>query len=747
MDINSFQGTKVLMALMGMEIGGAETHVLELCKALKQRGLDIYVVSNGGVYEAELIRHGIKHFKVPLHNKKPANLLSSYNSLKRIITENGINLVHAHARIPAFLCGWLQKKLDFAFVTTTHLNFNLAVHYKILTNWGDATLAVSQDIKDYLVEHYKMPQENIVVSVNGINTATFHNGIDFSDISAEFNFNPEKKRIVYMSRLEKEISQPAHRLIEIAEEIHAKNENTEIIIIGGGGDFEAIQEKTQAVNTALGKDYIKMTGPRTDVAKFLAASDIFIGVSRAALEAMACEKPTILSGYQGHLGIINKYNLDAAMATNFTCRGHDEVTTENLRRDIFSLLDASPQKLDDLGNFSKNVIQAHYSLDKMADDTLSLYHLVRKSARPTDALISGYYGSNNHGDEVILEAITADLRRVNPNINISVISKRPKETRIAYNVDAFHRFNFPLIIRAMRRTNLLVMGGGSLIQDLTSTRSLIYYCFVMNTAAKARTKIMLYANGIGPLHHEKNKARAVNALEKAEQITLRDEHSHRTLQDLGLQNSNVLVTADAAFRFANENPNAGRHLLDKIGLTGKRYFCISLRNWKTLPENFITEMAVFCDYMNTKHGLSPLFIPMQPSNDAEISTQVIENSKKQGYYLDENFTIEEILSVVAGAEFLVGMRLHAIIYGAITQTPVIGLAYDPKVTAMFTDLHQKYFLNLEKVSSGRLIDFAQEILPRREEIAEELQYITRPMAEKAKKNADIAHDIISRDLF
>ena len=55
--MNSFEGTKVLMALMGMEIGGAETHVLELCKELKKQGLDIYVASNGGVYEAELIAH------------------------------------------------------------------------------------------------------------------------------------------------------------------------------------------------------------------------------------------------------------------------------------------------------------------------------------------------------------------------------------------------------------------------------------------------------------------------------------------------------------------------------------------------------------------------------------------------------------------------------------------------------------------------------------------------------------------
>ena len=745
--MNSFENTKVLMALMGMEIGGAETHVLELTKALKQRGMDVYVASNGGVYEEELEQHGIVHFKLPLHNKNINSLLSSYFSLKKIIRENDIQLVHAHARIPAFLCGALQKKLGFTFVTTVHGSFNTDIHYRILTNWGDATLAVSQDLCEYLVAHYKIARERIIVSVNGINTASFHAGIDFSDIAKEFDLDPNKKRIVFLSRLEKNVSQHIHKLMEIAADIHNKDENTEIIIVGGGGDFAALQEKARAVNRDLGKEYIKMTDGRTDTAKFLASAYVFVGVSRSALEAMACSKPTILAGGQGYLGIFDQDVLEGAVNTNFTCRGFEEVNQDNLRKDIFALLDAPAQRLEQLGAFSKKIIDENYSLERMAEDTLLLYHSVRKSRKPIDALISGYYGSNNHGDDVLLEAITTDLRKMHGDINISVISKRPKETKSVYGVNAFHRFNFLRILRSLKQTNLLIMGGGSLIQDLTSTRSLTYYLFIMNSAVRARAKIMLYANGIGPLRREKNKHRAVAALEKVEKITLRDERSGSVLKELGLKNSNILVTADAAFRFKNSNPDAGLQLLDKINLAGKKYFCVSIRGWKTLKEDFVTEMAVFCDYMCEKHGMSPLFIPMQPSNDAEISTQVIEASKKRGYYLDEVFSIEQILSVIGGAQFLVGMRLHSIIYGANAATPVIGLVYDPKVAAMFGELDQKYYLGLDEVSSGRLIDFAEEVLSRRDEIAAQLAEATGPMAQKAEDNARIAYDIINRDLF
>ena len=745
--MNSYEGTKVLMALMGMEIGGAETHVLELCKSLKRRGLDVYVVSNGGVYEDELVRHGVKHYKLPLHNKNPKNLITSYFSLKRIIEENEIMLVHAHARIPAFLCGLLQKRLGFRFVTTAHAHFSNAVHYRLLTNFGEASLAVAQDIKENLVKNYKMSEDNVSLTINGIDTERFSAEVDITRILREFEIPWYFKRIVNISRMDKDMSHAAHRLIELAPQVYAKNQNTRIIIVGGGNDYDAIAEKADAVNNSLGVRFVIVTGTRTDIPKFLAAADIFVGVSRSVLEAMACQKPVILAGGQGYLGVFNDDVLKTAISTNFTCRGHEELTVDNLQRDLFNLMDASPEKLEELGKIAKNVIYENYSLEKMTDDAIMLYDSVRKPKKEIDAVICGYYGSNNHGDDVILEAITNDLRQINPEIKITVISKRPKETKQIYNVDSVQRFNFARIISTLRKTNLLIMGGGSLIQDLTSTKSLVYYVFVMNLAARARAKVMLYANGIGPLKLTKNQHRAASALEKVEKITLRDQQSRQVLEELGLKNQNIKVTVDPAFGFTNTRPDAREAILDNIGLVSRKYFCVSIRGWKTLKEDFTTEMAVFCDYMGEKHGLSPLFIPMQPSIDAEISTQVMELARRQSYYLQEDFTIEEILSVVAGAQFLVGMRLHSVIYGANTATPVIGLIYDPKVSAMFSELDQKYYIGLEEVSAGKLINFSEEILSRRDEISAQLREVTRPMAEKARNNAEIAYDIINRDLF
>ena len=745
--MNSFSGTKVLMALMGMDIGGAETHALELCKALKNQGLDVYVASNGGVYEQELISHGIKHFRVPLHNKKIKNLVASYTGLKQIIVDNDIKLVHAHARIPAYLCGKLQKKLHFSFVTTAHAMFNNALAYKLLTDFGEASLAVAQDIRDNLVDNYEMAQDKVFLTVNGIDTNTFNENISCANALTELDLTAEHIKIVNISRMDKDMSNAAHKLIDVAPALHEKNPNVRIIIVGSGNDLETIQAKAEAANTAIGVRKIIVTGTRTDVPAILSMADIFVGVSRSALEAMACAKPVILAGGQGYLGIFDQNRQTDAVKTNFTCRGHMETNTENLKHDIFTLLDASHDKLKELGSFGKELVHAEYSVNKMATDTLQLYTAVRKSKRPIDALISGYYGSNNHGDDALLRAITEDLRKINPDMKITAISKRPAETKEIYGVDTLHRFNFLKIVRALKRTNLLIMGGGSLIQDLTSTRSLIYYIFVMNQAYKNRAKTMLYANGIGPLEQEKNKKRAVQVLEKAERITLRDTQSLETLHSLGLKNAAVSVTADAAFRFTQTDSQGAEKLLNHIHLDGKKYFCISIRGWKSLKEDFVTEMAVFCDYMHENHNLAPLFIPMQPSNDAEISTKILERVKHKGYYLEEDFSIEEILAITQKAEFLVGMRLHSIIYGANVATPMVGLVYDPKVAAMMDGLGQTYYMQPEDVSAMQLIMLSEKVMGKRDEISAQLRDATKDLPEKAWENALIAYDIINRDLF
>ena len=111
---------KILMATMGLDIGGAETHIVELSKELKHQGHDIAIVSHGGVYVPEITAAGIRHYEAPMHRRSLRDMLRSRSILRDIIRRENPDVVHAHARIPAFLCGTLQRQMKFPFVTSCH---------------------------------------------------------------------------------------------------------------------------------------------------------------------------------------------------------------------------------------------------------------------------------------------------------------------------------------------------------------------------------------------------------------------------------------------------------------------------------------------------------------------------------------------------------------------------------------------------------------------------------------------------
>ncbi len=363
---------------MKMDIGGAETHIIEVARELSRRGHDITVASNGGVFVPELEAHGIKHVKIPFHSKSPSDVLASYRLTKKLLKEEKFDIVHAHARIPTVICGRLARKFKIPYVTTAHLTFSVNPLWKILTDWGEGTVAVSDDIKEYLTREYGVPAEQIVVTVNGISTDTYSEDTDFSAVKQEFSLSDTDKRIVHVSRIDTDRSLAALKLVESAPKIYEKFPDAEILIVGGGNDFERLSSAAKEANEKIGKEFIRLTGARTDINRMIAAGKIFIGVSRAALEAMAMARPTILAGNEGYLGIFTKDKFETAYESNFCCRGTAETEADILVRDVCRLLSMEESELSAIAKDGRNIVEEHYSVAKMADDYLTVYGRVLK---------------------------------------------------------------------------------------------------------------------------------------------------------------------------------------------------------------------------------------------------------------------------------------------------------------------------------------------------------------------------------
>ncbi len=233
---------KILMATMGLDIGGAETHIVELAKELKAEGHDVAIASNGGVYVPEIKAAGIRHYSVPMHRRNVGYMRRSREaSSKEIIQKEKPDVVHAHARIPAFLCGSLHATMHFPFVTTAHWVFETRGMLRYLTNWGQRTVAVSEDIKAYLMREYGVPEEHITVTVNGIDTNKFSPEISRDRVMAELGLDPQKPVISYVSRMDEDRALVARQLVQVARDLDREVPGIQLIITGGGNVFDETQ--------------------------------------------------------------------------------------------------------------------------------------------------------------------------------------------------------------------------------------------------------------------------------------------------------------------------------------------------------------------------------------------------------------------------------------------------------------------------------------------------------------------------
>lgn len=369
----------ILITTMRLDIGGAETHIVELAKGLSREGFNVVVASTGGVYEKELVAGNIKVYHVPLDNKKPHNVLKAYNQLKNIISEEQIDLVHAHARIPGFICGLLHSKMGFPFVTTAHGTWKTGYGLRYITNWGQKTVAVSEDIRKYLLDNYKIEDRDIKVTINGIDTDKFSPAIDYSDIAAELKLKLKDRKIVYISRFDSDRSYIINKLLEIIPELAGSIQNLKVIMVGSGNLLGMVEEKAAEINNSVGQNTVIVTGSRTDINKFTALADLFIGFGRSSLEALSAGKPLILAGNDGYIGILDETSLDAAIKSNFSGRGKARAENESFKNDIIKIFQMNENERKILSGFGRSLIENSYSVKRMVQDNVEVYMQLLKN--------------------------------------------------------------------------------------------------------------------------------------------------------------------------------------------------------------------------------------------------------------------------------------------------------------------------------------------------------------------------------
>lgn len=345
-------------------------------------------------------------------------------------------------------------------------------------------------------------------------------------------------------------------------------------------------------------------------------------------------------------------------------------------------------------------------------------------------VLSGYYGFDNVGDEAILYSIIQALRAEDSTIGITVFSNQPSKTEATYGVEAVNRWNLKEVMNAIRQSDGLISGGGSLLQDETGFKSIPYYTGIMKIAQMHRKPVFVYAQGMGPINKSFSRQIVKHVL-KSTEITVRDKASMDLLRTIGLK-KHIDIVPDPVLGISLKTQVSP--WWDQQNYT-KPVITVSVRDWpSSVP--FKDHIAKSLDKA-ARAGAAIVFIPMHDEHDDHASRDVANRMENESYVAPYDASIEEKIIIIGKSNLLVGMRLHALIFASVMDTPFIALSYDPKIDA-FAEISGQPIVG--RVNDGNWDDNSLfELITRKLEHengeVEQLREHVLPLRKKAQETA------------
>jgi len=295
------------------------------------------------------------------------------------------------------------------------------------------------------------------------------------------------------------------------------------------------------------------------------------------------------------------------------------------------------------------------------------------------AVISGYYGFDNLGDELILRVLTDELKE--KGVKITVLSNNPKKTAQEYGVHSIHRMNLIDIIDVLAQANLFISGGGGLFQDATGPASPLYYGGLIHLAHFFEVPICFWAQGVGPLRKEFSQKVTASALHKCDAIAVRDEQSAELIEKIsGLEPE---ITADPVWLLKLPKPQSttpakkGKKQLKPFRLG------VSLRPWSALTDQRLHHLGKLLNKFadSFERPVELLLLPFQKQEDIHLLGEFAKSLQSPNLST-QIIQPDHVLHTIKNCDAILGMRFHSLILGLLADIPVYGLIYDPKVDAL-----------------------------------------------------------------
>ncbi len=699
---------KVIHLISGGDTGGAKTHVLSLLQRLNETITAQLVCFRDGEFADEAREMGI-----PTEIFDGHNLKKTYQALKTYIRDGAYDVIHCHGARANMMGALLRRGTGAPVVTTVHSDYKLDYMGRPLgkLTYGninavalrhlDYYIGVSDAMVDLLISR-RFPPQRLYTIYNGLSFDARRTLLDRTAYLRSLGAQVEEDSIVVgiAARLNpvKDIATLIRGFAAAAQE-HPK---LRLVIAGDGPEREMLQQLSEELHVPEKICFAGWISEGMD--DFYQALDIntLTSVSEtfpyALTEGARYALPTVSSNVGGV-----PYLIDHAV-NGFLFTAGD---AQSLGR-YLSRLAGDEALRRTMGEKLRQKAAEKFSIEKTVETQLSIYEdIIRRHARPRTkrdgVLICGAYGKENAGDDAILSAIIQEMQEIDPYMPITVLSRRPDRTRITYRVDAIHTFNIPKWRQRMRHTRLYISGGGSLIQDVTSRRSLWYYLYNIRVAKKKKNMVMMYGCGIGPVIRENHQRLAAKCMNRyVDAITLREPDSLRELRNMGVDQPEADLSADPALTLSGAPAEVVDSAMLSHGVPPEgNYICFALRKWPGI-EDKLDAIRAAAVHAYREHGLTPVFLAVEKLHDPAILRKAAEGIDVPCHLITEPGEPAVIIGLLSRMRVVVSMRLHALIFAAGKGVPLVGLVYDPKVSAFLRYIGQELFVDWEALDAEKL---------------------------------------------
>jgi len=288
------------------------------------------------------------------------------------------------------------------------------------------------------------------------------------------------------------------------------------------------------------------------------------------------------------------------------------------------------------------------------------------------AILCGYYGMGNGGDEALLAAL---LQMLPKTVKPLVLSAQPRATEKLHQVEAVDRKSVWSILQAFKQSEIFIWGGGSLMQDATSARNPFYYGGLLGLAGGMGLQTIAWAQGVGPLRYASSQWITQRAFSRCDRISVRDSKSAKLLSDWDI---NCLMAPDPVWALASEP------VAQMWDLPAPR-IAVSLRSHPQLTPERISCLIEALRQLQQATNAYFLLVPFQPSKDKSIAEQIHLALPQASKVMTET-NPRSLKGIFRGVEMAITMRYHGMIMSAAEGCRCSSISYDPKMSTLMAEL-------------------------------------------------------------